>query len=134
MFARSRGARIEMADVRPLRGLRYAPEAVKNLADVVTPPFDVISPEAQERYYARHPYNVIRLELGKLTPEDNALNNRYTRAARTLAAFSTTLRGEVDLNELSERLVEVVQETMQPAHVSLWLSKNTGRSKVNSEV
>src|SRR5579885_1336456 len=85
MFARSRGARIEMADVRPLRGLRYAPEAVKNLADVVTPPFDVISPEAQERYYARHPYNVIRLELGKITPEDNELNNRYTRAARTLA-------------------------------------------------
>jgi uncharacterized protein (DUF1015 family) len=87
MFARSRGVRIEMADVRPLRGLRYAPEAVKNLADVVTPPFDVISPEAQERYYARHPYNVIRLELGKITPEDTTLNNRYTRAARTLAEW-----------------------------------------------
>ena len=55
-------------------------------------------------------------------------------AARTLAAFSATLRGEVDLNELSERLVDVVQETMQPAHVSLWLSKNTGQSKMNREV
>lgn len=42
-------------------------------------------------------------------------------AARTLATFSTTLRNEVDLNQLREHVVEVVQETMQPAHVSLWL-------------
>jgi hypothetical protein len=42
-------------------------------------------------------------------------------AARTLAAFSAALRHEVDLNELSEQLLSVVQETMQPSHVSLWL-------------
>jgi len=42
-------------------------------------------------------------------------------AARTLAAFSTTLRHEVDLDQLREALLAVVQETMQPAHVSLWL-------------
>jgi hypothetical protein len=42
-------------------------------------------------------------------------------AARTLAAFSATLRNEVDLNQLKEHLVAVVQETMQPTHVSLWL-------------
>jgi hypothetical protein len=42
-------------------------------------------------------------------------------AARTLAAFSATLRNEVDLNQLREQLVGVVQETMQPTHVSLWL-------------
>jgi K+-sensing histidine kinase KdpD len=42
-------------------------------------------------------------------------------AARTLAAFSATLRNEVDLNQLSKELLTVVNETMQPAHVSLWL-------------
>jgi hypothetical protein len=42
-------------------------------------------------------------------------------AAQTLAAFSTTLRNEVDLDQLREALLAVVQETMQPSHVSLWL-------------
>ena len=42
-------------------------------------------------------------------------------ATRTLASFSATLRNEVDLSQLSDRLLEVVQETMQPAHISLWL-------------
>jgi len=42
-------------------------------------------------------------------------------AEKTLASFSIVLRSEVDLNLLSEQLIAVVQETMQPAHVSLWL-------------
>jgi hypothetical protein len=42
-------------------------------------------------------------------------------AAKIVAAFSATLRNEVDLQQLSEQLVAVVQETMQPTHVSLWL-------------
>jgi hypothetical protein len=42
---------------------------------------------------------------------------------KTLAAFSATLRNEVDLNQLCERSLAVVQETMQPASVSLWLVK-----------
>jgi len=44
-------------------------------------------------------------------------------AAKTVAAFSATLRQEVDLDQLREHLITVVQETMQPAQVSLWLRR-----------
>ena len=50
-------------------------------------------------------------------------------AARTLAAFSVTLRNEVDLSQLTAQLLEVVEETMQPAHISLWLRKSDYESK-----
>lgn len=76
-----------MADVRALRGIRYNDEVVGDLAEVVTPPYDVISKEAQAKYYARNPYNVIRLELGEEQVGDNTLNNRYTRAAAALAEW-----------------------------------------------
>ena len=76
-----------MVDVQPLRGIRYASEKIGDLAQVVTPPFDVISPEAQAGYYARDPYNYIRLELPKDEQGDTTLNNRYTRAAATLAEW-----------------------------------------------
>lgn len=76
-----------MAEVRPLRGLRYVREKVGDLAQVVTPPFDIISKEAQARYYARNPYNVIRLELTQEKPTDGTLDNVYTRAAATFAEW-----------------------------------------------
>ena len=76
-----------MADVRPFAGIRYAPDLTSQLAALVTPPYDVISPEAQAAYYERHPNNIIRLELGREQADDDTLNNRYTRAAATFSEW-----------------------------------------------
>ena len=62
-----------------------------------------------------------RLRRGVQRVIDRRFYRRKYDAARTLTAFSATLRSEVDLDQLCEQLVATVQETMQPAHISLWL-------------
>jgi uncharacterized protein (DUF1015 family) len=76
-----------MARIYPFRALRYDPTRV-NMTDVVTQPYDKITPEMQDAYYAASPYNLIRVILGKKQPtdtEDGA--NVYSRAAATLAEW-----------------------------------------------
>jgi uncharacterized protein (DUF1015 family) len=73
-----------LARIFPLQPYRYSSKAgpVENL---VTQPYDKISPQMQARYLSLSPYNLVRIILGERTPQDNESDNPYTRAAQLLA-------------------------------------------------
>ncbi len=75
-----------MARIFPFRALRYDPSRVR-LADVVTQPYDKITPAMQDAYYAAHPCNLVRIELGKAEERDGGGHNVYTRAAACFRAW-----------------------------------------------
>src|ERR1700693_3901319 len=75
-----------MADIVPFRAFRYANDQGKepqrlSHAQVVTQPYDKITPALQDRYYAASPYNLVRIILGRREADDNPANNLYSRAA-----------------------------------------------------
>lgn len=70
-----------MARILPFQGIHYNPNRIDSYADVTTPPYDVISDAKRDEYHDRHPYNIIRLILGKKTDADTPENNPHTRAA-----------------------------------------------------
>jgi uncharacterized protein (DUF1015 family) len=79
--------------IRPFRALRFDASSVGDLGLVVAPPYDVIGPEERARLVARHPANVVRLDL-PVEASGDAPDDRYRRAAKTLAAWRSdgTLR------------------------------------------
>jgi len=72
-----------MAEIRAFRAYRYNTERVAP-AEVLTQPYDKITPAMQERYYAASPYSLIPIEKGRALPDDSPENNVYTRAAAKL--------------------------------------------------
>lgn len=75
---------LKKTEIKPFRGLRYNPDKISSLSDVITPPYDVITPEIQEYYHGKNPLSSIRLDfsLGSESPGD--ADNRYDRSAATL--------------------------------------------------
>jgi len=68
-----------MAVIRPFKGLRYNSLKVK-LEEVITEPYDRITPALQEEYYKRNPYNVVRIILGKEDDPEHPEKDKYKRA------------------------------------------------------
>jgi len=70
-----------VAEIRPFRGIRYNSEVVADIEKVVAPPYDVIDSKQREELLVRHPYNVIRLILGKGFKDEDLDPKVYSRAA-----------------------------------------------------
>ena len=82
-----------MPQIRPFRALRFDRSVVGDPGLVVAPPYDVIGAELRATLEARHPANIVRLDLPVTDPGDEP-DDRYRRAARTLASWRSdgTLR------------------------------------------
>jgi uncharacterized protein (DUF1015 family) len=78
-----------MARIFPFRAFRYDPKLVQ-VQQVVTQPYDKITPAMQESYYQAAPNNLVRIILGKRLPEDSATENVYTRAAASFQSWRQT--------------------------------------------
>jgi len=72
-----------LAEISPFQGIRYNQQIIKDLASVICPPYDIITPEEQKRYYETSEYNIIRLEHGMVLPDDNVSNNKHSRSRDT---------------------------------------------------
>jgi uncharacterized protein (DUF1015 family) len=73
-----------VAEILPFRGVRYNQGLAGELASVICPPYDIITPQLQQELYHRSAYNFVRLEFGRESPQDTSADNRYTRSAATL--------------------------------------------------
>ncbi len=78
-----KGIEETVAEIVPFAGIHFDPAQVP-IADVIAPPYDVLSPAEQEGLHARHPANIVRLMLAREEIGDDESRNRYTRAAEFL--------------------------------------------------
>ena len=99
-----------MAEIQPFRAYRYDTNRVA-LKDVLTQPYDKISPEMQERYYAASPYNLISIEKGRVLPNDENGNNVYTRAAKKVEEW---IAGKILAQDAAPGIYIYSQEFLVP--------------------
>jgi uncharacterized protein (DUF1015 family) len=78
-----------MAQVYPFRAFRYNPKQAP-FERVLTQPYDKISRDMQDKYYAADPHNLIAVEKGRAYPSDTPQNNVYTRAATAIEDWIRT--------------------------------------------
>lgn len=76
-----------MVDIAPFRGILYDPAAVGDVAQVVAPPYDVISEADRDALEDASPYNIVRLVLGRDEPSDGDRDNKYVRARALFDAW-----------------------------------------------
>jgi len=76
-----------MAQIKSFKAVHYNPAKIDNMAQVVCPPYDVISPKDQAALYQMHPHNYIRILLGLEKSTDNAHDNKYTRSKKTFTEW-----------------------------------------------
>jgi len=112
-----------MADIKAIKGYRYNLKKLNDLSLVITPPYDVIDQEAQEKFYQANPFNYIRLELGKKFPDDTNNNNVYTRARDT---FFTWVKDEILVQEARPALYLYQQEFQLNNHTYIRTGFITG--------
>lgn len=76
-----------MADIMAFKGYMFNKDKIDDLGNVMSPPYDSISPEEQQEHYDRHEYNAIRLTKGKKFDTDTETDNPFTRANEYLASW-----------------------------------------------
>ena len=70
-----------MAFIAPLKGVRYNPDLVGKIDDVVTPPYDVINENSVGLFISKTPYSMIRLDITKNPGPSDGSDARYVEAA-----------------------------------------------------
>ncbi|MDD5593410.1 MAG: DUF1015 domain-containing protein [Candidatus Margulisbacteria bacterium] len=123
-----------MVKIFPFRGVYYNKKKLKNLSKVMTPPYDIVSPEMQAKLYDLNDFNFIRLILGKEFAGDNEYNNRYVRAAAFLNGW---LRHKVLLTDdkpaiyiYEQRFTVSGKKFVRVGFISILRLEDMGRGKV----
>jgi len=109
-----------MADIRPFRALHFDHSRVA-LQDVLTQPYDKITPAMQEEYYRRSPHNLIRYELGKPQAGDGKTESVYTRAK---AFIREQIQSGVLVRNPSPVIYGYRQRFEHPLHKGEWLTRD----------